>query len=387
MTVNIYENNNKKALISERIFTGKKMLFCHAILINGNIIDDICHINDIPCDYIIDDMGKGILTAGFIDLQVNGGGGVLFNDDPTINAIEKIAKAHRGFGSTSILPTLISDDFKIMQQACNAVETAISNNIAGILGIHLEGPYINIARKGVHNGDMIRKFEDDLFSILKIDKLGSSILTVAPEMLDVGILKKLVATGFKICAGHTAAKYDDIKIALSEGLSGFTHLFNAMTPMNSRKPGVVGAALEDDDSYCGIIVDGHHIHKAVMKIAIAAKAKGRMILVSDSMPSVGAKDKSFKINGEDIIVENGRCITKDGVLAGSDLDMITAVKNTVMMLGIDMEESLRMASLYPAKYMGVDNRLGAISKGLHADIIHINDDFTISATWINGSKD
>ncbi len=385
MTIDKVKAISKKALISKRIFTGEKILFSHAILVNGNIIDDICPVDDIPCDYTIENLGKGILTAGFIDLQVNGGGGVLFNDEPTVYGIEKISKAHRKFGSTSILPTLISDDFKIMQQACNTVETAIANNIDGILGIHLEGPYINIARKGVHNGDIIRKFEDKIFSLMVIDKLGPSILTIAPEMLDAGILTKLAATGFKICAGHTAAGYDDIKTALSEGLSGFTHLFNAMTPMNSREPGVVGAALEDQDSYCGIIIDGHHIHKAVMKIAIAAKTTGRMILVSDAMPSIGAKDKAFKVNGENIIVENGRCITKDGVLAGSDLDMITAVKNTVMMVGLDMEEALRMASLYPATYMGVDDRLGSIAKGLQADIIHIRDDFTISTTWINGS--
>lgn len=375
---------HKIALTGANIFTGEETFDQSSVLLSGDEIDGICPDTGIPSEYEIQALSGGLLAPGFIDIQVNGGGGVFLNDDPSVAGLRKIAAAHRQFGTTSMLPTLITDSLDKMKLACAAVEEARQLNQPGILGIHLEGPYLNVIRKGVHDPDVIREFENELYNLLSIERLGPSILTVAPETLADGILEKLVATGFKICAGHTAATYEDIRTALDKGLTGFTHLFNAMTPMESRDPGVVGAALEDKHSYCGIIADGYHIHPATLKVAIAAKEKGHMILVTDAMASVGAEEKAFKIRGEEITVEKGRCMTKDGTLAGSDLDMIGAVKNTVEMADLSMEEALRMASLYPARYMGIDNRLGRIKSGYQADIVHISDGYQISETWIKG---
>ncbi len=279
-----------------------------------------------------------------------------------------------------------SDSLDKMTLAWKAAQSALQQNLPGILGLHLEGPYLNILRKGVHDEDTIRQFEDEIFRLMARDGLGKNILTLAPEMLPDGMMARLKEHGLKVCAGHTAGTYEEIRKALDEGLSGFTHLFNAMTPMESREPGVVGAALEDKESYCGIIVDGYHIHPATMKVAIAAKTTGRMMLVTDAMPSVGAENKAFKIRGEDIIVEQGRCITKDGVLAGSDLDMIGAVRNCVNMIGLPLEEALRMASLYPATYLELETEFGRIAPGYRADLVHMSDDLNVLETWIQGQS-
>src|SRR5690606_3259951 len=239
----------------------------------------------------------------------NGGGGVLFNDAPDIETLRTIGKAHCRFGTTGFLPTLISDEFSVMHQGLQAVSEALAQGLPGILGIHLEGPFLNTARKGVHDASKFRRLDQEALALLTSLDRGKTLVTLAPELTTPDMIRALTAAGVIVAAGHTAADYETIRQALNAGLSSFTHLFNAMTPMTGREPGVVGAALEDANSWCGLIMDGYHVHPATLKVAIAAKARGKMILVTDAMPTVGADVKEFVLKGETIRAVNGRCAT------------------------------------------------------------------------------
>ncbi|TAM57455.1 MAG: N-acetylglucosamine-6-phosphate deacetylase [Rhodanobacter sp.] len=333
------------------------------------------------------DLGGAMLLPGFIDVQVNGGGGVLFNDAPTVESIRRIGAAHRRFGSTGLLPTLISDEVPVMRAALAAVEQALAEGVPGVLGIHLEGPYLARARKGVHDPNHFHPPTADELALLCAPHRGIRLLTLAPECVPAGSIAALAAAGVIVCAGHTAADYDTTRVALAAGVRGFTHLFNAMTPLGSREPGVVGAALEDAGSWCGLIVDGHHVHPASLRVAIAAKPRGRCVLVTDAMPPVGADDPAFVLNGETITAHEGVCRTGQGVLAGSALDMAGAVRNAVQLLGLPLDEAVRMASTYPAEFLGLGASHGRIAAGHRADLVAMDDDFRIRQSWIGGVAD
>lgn len=356
-----------------------------AVVIESGRISALTPVAKLPADVKKTvDLGGLTLLPGFIDTQVNGGGGVLFNDAPNVDTLVKLADAHRQFGTTAMLPTLISDDLEVMAAAISAVDTAIEHGAPGIIGIHLEGPFLNPDRRGVHNADKFRVIDEQAFQLLCSLRHGKTLVTLAPEKTTADMITRLVLEGVVVAAGHTAADYQQTRAALAAGVSSFTHLFNAMTPMTSREPGVVGAALEDRNSWCGLIVDGHHVHPVTLKNAIAAKQPGRCILVTDAMPSVGSTEKSFRLNGETISASDGRCATASGTLAGSDLDMISAVRNTVKMLGLPLEEAARMASLYPAQMLGIDEDYGAIAPGCMADLIAVDHRLSIQQIWING---
>jgi N-acetylglucosamine-6-phosphate deacetylase len=333
------------------------------------------------------DLQGAMLLPGFIDVQVNGGGGVLFNEAPTVAALRRIGAAHRRFGTTGFLPTLISDDATVMRAALAAVEQAMAEGVPGVLGIHLEGPYLASARKGVHDPRYFREPDRNELALLCAPHRGVRMLTLAPERMSLDTLRALVEAGLLVCAGHTAADYETMRAALAAGVRGFTHLFNAMTPLGSREPGVVGAALDDAGSWCGIIVDGHHVHPASLRVAIAAKPRGMTVLVTDAMPPVGADDPSYVLNGETITVRDGVCQTAQGVLAGSALDMAAAVRNTVQMLGLPLDEAARMASTYPADFLGLGKTHGRIAAGCVADLVAIDDDFRVRESWIGGVSD
>ncbi len=326
----------------------------------------------------------GLLAPGFVDLQVNGGGGVLFNDHPGVEAIRTIGAAHRRYGTTAWLPTLISDSRETMTRAIDAVREARACAIPGVLGIHLEGPYLNAHKRGIHDARQVRAMEPDALDLLTSLGDGVTLVTLAPETVAPGTIEALCARGVIVCAGHTAASYAEIERALGEGLRGFTHLFNAMTPLASREPGVVGAALEHPNSGCGLIVDGHHVHPATLRIAIAAKARGHMFLVTDAMPLVGTSATRFELHGQTILAADGRCTNAEGVLAGSSLDMASAVRNAVHLLGLEREEALRMASLYPARFAGVGHEHGRIAPGYRADLVLLDDDLRAVQTWTGG---
>ncbi|WP_449427067.1 N-acetylglucosamine-6-phosphate deacetylase [Rhodanobacter umsongensis] len=330
------------------------------------------------------DLHGAMLLPGFIDTQVNGGGGVLFNDAPTVEAIRRIGAAHRRYGTTGFLPTLISDSVDVMRAALAAVEQALAEGVPGVLGIHLEGPYLAPARKGVHDPKFFHAPGSEELALLCAPHRGVRLLTLAPEQVSLASIGALAAAGVIVSAGHTAADYATTHAALAAGVRGFTHLFNAMTPLGSREPGVVGAALEDANSWCGLIVDGHHVHPASLRVAIAAKARGKMLLVTDAMPPVGADHPEFVLNGETIIAKDGICQTAQGVLAGSALDMAGAVRNAVRLLGLPLDEAVRMASTYPAEFLGLGASHGRIAPGYQADLVVLDDDYRVQQSWIGG---
>lgn len=330
------------------------------------------------------DLGGRRLVPGFIDTQVNGGGGILFNDSPTVETIARIGAAHRRFGTTGFLPTLISDDLDTVARAIAAVDAAIEAGTPGVLGIHIEGPFLSSRRKGVHDSSKFRTLDEAVLPLIGSLKHGRTLITLAPETTTPTLIGQLVAAGAIVAAGHTNASYKTIRAALDAGLSGFTHLFNAMSPLTSREAGVVGAALDDQDSWCGLIVDGRHVDPVVMRIALRAKRHDRFILVTDAMPNVGADDQTFMLQGRVIRVVNGVCIDEDGTLAGSALDMASAVRNAVSMLGLDLVEAVRMASRSPAGFLGLGDSHGEIGPGHRADLALLDDGTRVVETWIGG---
>ena len=375
------------ALINAHVLTPAGWRDDLVVLLDGRQIADLVPLSDarVPGTQQQDLRGARLLP-GFIDVQVNGGGGVLFNDAPSVATLRQMGAAHRRFGTTDFLPTLISDDLAVMQAALLAVEQALREDVPGVLGIHLEGPFIAPARKGVHDSKYFHQPSAAEMELLCAPHRGVRVLTLAPECVAPDQIAALTAAGVLVCAGHTAADYATTRIALNAGVRGFTHLFNAMTPFGSREPGVVGAALEDADSWCGIIADGRHVHPASLRVAIAAKARGKMMLVTDAMPPVGADDPEFVLNGEPIFIKDGVCQTAQGVLAGSALDMASAVRNAVQMLGLPLEEAARMASTYPAEFLGLGASHGRVAAGYQADLVALDDTLHVQQTWIGGDS-
>jgi N-acetylglucosamine-6-phosphate deacetylase len=324
------------------------------------------------------DLGGASVAPGLIDLQVNGGGDVLFNDAPTVESVRRIAAAHRRFGTTDLLPTFITGSDDGMAAAARACAAA------GALGVHLEGPFLNPARPGVHDPALMRRLT--LAEAARIPHDQLVLLTVAPEQADDGAIAALSARGVRVAAGHTDATHDQLSAAFAAGVSGVTHLFNAMRPLESREPGAVGAALGSPDAWCGIILDGHHVHFASARVAWQAKAARKLVLVTDAMPPVGGEGTGFRIGPHEARVVAGRCVTREGVLAGSVLDMATTVRNAVAHLGLPVEEALRMASTYPAEWLGVAGRLGRIAPGFDANLVVFEDDVRVLGTFVRGAN-
>ena len=333
------------------------------------------------------DLGGGWLLPGFIDAQVNGGGGVLFNNSPDVATLRTLAQAHRRFGTTGLLPTLISDDVQVMRAAIAATRQAISEGVPGVLGIHLEGPYIAPARKGTHDANKFRVPDADEIAMAASLDNGVTLLTLAPERVPLESIRALVERGVIVAAGHTAASYEEARAGLDAGIRGFTHLYNAMSPLTGREPGAVGAALEDRDSWIGIIADGVHVHPASLRVALATKPRGKVMLVTDAMPPVGAEDPSYELYGEVITAIDGVVRNAAGSLAGSALDMATAVRNSVQLLGVSLAEAARMASTYPAQFLNLDDRYGHIAEGHHADLVLLDDALQVRSTWIAGQRE
>jgi N-acetylglucosamine-6-phosphate deacetylase len=373
------------ALINGRVLTPEGWRDDVAVLVDGARIAAVLPAADPRVrNAQTHDLAGATLLPGFIDVQVNGGGGVLFNDAPTVETIRQIGVGHRRYGTTGFLPTLISDDADVMRAALAAVEQALAEGVPGLLGIHLEGPYLAPARKGVHDPKFFRVPDADELALLCAPHRGVRLITLAPDQMPTASIRALAASGVIVCAGHTAADYATTRAALDAGVRGFTHLFNAMTPFGSREPGVVGAALDDAESWCGIIADGHHVHPVSLRVAIAAKARGKMVLVTDAMPPVGADSPEYKLNGETIIVKDGVCQTANGTLAGSALDMAGAVRNAVEMLHLPLDEAARMASTYPADFLGLDASHGRIAAGYQADLVALDADYRVRQSWIGG---
>jgi len=380
-------------LTGARIFDGHQFLDNFAVVIKNGLIETLLPEEQAPTDSAQQILSGGILAPGFIDLQVNGGGGYLFNNTPTIDTLKAMVAGHRSKGTTSMTPTLISDSREQHQLGLNTVCKAMEQQLEGILGIHIEGPFFNPLKRGTHKPDYIRPLaEDDIQwfteqagETLNIAKNNTvAIVTLAPEQTQKGQIQKLNQAGFLVCAGHTDASHQQVVDALSEGLTGFTHLFNAMRPMTARDPGVVGVALADSDSWCGVIADGHHVHPLSLQVALNAKETGKIYLVSDAMATVGSEHSSFTLYDEIISEDQGRLINAEGRLAGSAIGMIDAVAYCHQQMQLPLAECLRMASLYPAQFIQRADQLGRIRKGYCANLVHFSNELQVCQTWING---
>lgn len=333
------------------------------------------------------DLAGAWLLPGFVDCQVNGGGGALFNDDPDVETIRAIGAAHRRFGTAAFLPTLISEDFTVIARAIKAVRRAIESRVPGVIGVHIEGPFINEVRRGAHDAAKIRDLDTRDVALLSSLEIGRTLVTLAPEMTTVATLRHLAREGVVLSAGHTDGTFEEVSAALKNGVTGVTHLFNAMSPLTSREPGVVGAALADPDCWCGLIVDGKHVHPAALRVALACKRPDRFLLVTDAMPTVGWDRDSFMLQGRRVSVRDGVCVDESGTLAGAAIDMATAVRNCVELLGLPVEQAARMASTYPAQFLGLGNELGRIAPGYRAHLTVVDSGLRVRQTWIDGVPD
>jgi N-acetylglucosamine-6-phosphate deacetylase len=374
------------ALVNGRVLTDRGIEDGLAVVIEGGRIGAITTYDQaVKTATDVHDLQGATLLPGFIDCQVNGGGGVLFNNSPDVAALRSIGLAHRKFGTTGFLPTLISDDADRMSEAIAAARDAIAQGVPGVLGIHLEGPYLADTRKGTHDASKFRVPDAQEIAMATALGNGITLITLAPERVGAETVRAFVQRGALVCAGHTAASYEEARAGIEAGISGFTHLYNAMSPLTGREPGAVGAALEDAHAWCGVIVDGHHVHPASLRVALAAKARGKVFLVTDAMPPVGADDPSYELYGETITARDGVVRNAAGSLAGSALDMATAVRNSVAMLGVSLDEAARMASTYPAEFLGIGDRYGRIAPGYHADLVALDGGLQVVNTWIGGA--
>ena len=375
----------KQALIGAQLFSGKEFFDNRALLIDGENIIDIINEHDIPKNFEIQKLNGGILSPGFIDLQVNGGGGKLFNNSPDKESLNTIIEAHQHFGTTSIMPTVISDSLNVLKKCTTTISEEIENN-KSLLGVHIEGPFFNVKYRGVHQKQYINTINSDYLNLFESLKDFPVMLTLAPECISNKQLKHLKSLGFKILAGHTDASYDQLEEAIKYGLDGFTHLFNAMGQISAREPGVVGSALTFDNAAVSIIVDLHHVHPSLIQMAYKQKPQGKLFFVSDSMATIHHGEPSFELYDEIVSESRGRIINSEGKLAGSSITQIDAIKNAYQSCNIPLNEALAMASRYPAEYLGVANYLGSLKSGYRADLTHFDLDFQVQNVWVAGKQ-
>ncbi len=369
---------NKFTLLVESLFDGDEISYQKTIAVEDGIITSIEDISNPAAECL-----SGMLVPGFIDTQVNGGGGVLFNQTPNEDTIQIIGKAHQKFGTTGWLPALITDSLEKMQRAADAVAKARHVNDSGVLGIHFEGPHLSTIKKGVHPENFIRSLSEDEFKIFTRSDLGQVVVTLAPENVMPETISKLVKSGVIVCLGHSNATFEQTNAALEAGATGFTHLFNAMSAFTSREPGMVGAALLSD-RYCGLILDGIHVHPSSAKLAY--QSHNNIILVTDAMPPVGVEQTSFEFSGQEVTRTNDILTDSEGRLAGSVLNMQSAVNNSIEMLDIKRSDAINLASKNPAKFLGIDNQFGSIRVGYRASMLLLDDSGFVSSSWIEGHK-
>lgn len=378
-----------QAIVGARIFDGHDWHDDAALLIEFGQVCAIVRRSDVPAHSFTVQLGDGIVAPGFIDLQVNGGGGALFNNNPTVDTIRTICAAHAQFGTTALLPTLITDTPEINIAALAAGKAATEQGVPGFLGLHLEGPHLSLARKGTHDPALIRPMDDaDLARILAArPDLPNLLVTVAAETVTPAQIQALSNAGIIVSIGHSDASLTVANATFSAGASMATHLFNAMSQLGNREPGVVGAVLTNDAVYAGLIADGIHVHPAAIEIALRAKTgPGRIFLVTDAMSQTGTDLTTLTLNGRTITRAGGALRLADGTLAGADLDMIDAVEFMHGRIGLPIEEALRMASLYPAQAMGIDAEFGHLQPGARANFLHLSNTRELHATWIGGRE-
>ncbi|MFW7523857.1 N-acetylglucosamine-6-phosphate deacetylase [Vibrio ostreicida] len=371
------------ALTHCTIFTGNDILVDHAVVIKDQSIESVCPITDLPEGIEIKNLNGAHLSPGFIDLQLNGCGGVMLNNDISSKTMETMHNANLRSGCTSFLPTLITSSDQDIREAVKAARHYHNQYKNQSLGLHLEGPFLNKKRKGIHNIDHIRPSNDSMINFICDNADIIAKVTLAPEHNDPEHIMRLKRAGIVVSIGHTDATYAQARASFDDGITFATHLFNAMTPMTGREPGVVGAIYDTPEVYAGVIADGFHVDYA--NIRIAHKIMGeRLVLVTDATAPAGADMDYFIFVGKKVYYRDGQCVDENGTLGGSALTMIEAIKNTVEQVGIALNEALRMATLYPAKAIGVDDQLGQIKQGMVANLAIFDRDFKVQATIVNG---
>ena len=373
------------AYINGRVLTQGRLEDGLAIIINDDRIEHVtrCEHTVADCSDKVDLDGKYVLP-GFSDIQVNGGGGTLFSDSSDVDGIKTIGQAHWQFGTTGFLPTLISDDLHVIRRGIAAVDEAIHLRIPGVLGIHIEGPFLAHDRRGVHDARKLQQLTHEIIDSLEPVKYGQTVLTLAPETVTPEMIRKLAEKGLIICAGHSNATYTQVSAAVDNGLRGFTHLFNAMSQLGAREPGMVGAALDKKTTWCGIIADNHHVSPACLRLALQCKGPEKLMLVTDAMPPVGSGQNMFSMMGKTISVLDGVCRDPDGTLAGTALDMASAVRNIIKVTGCSLEDACSMASATPATFLGLHDEMGTIEAGQRADLVIADREIKVCETLIGG---
>ena len=361
-----------------------------AVVVDGDRIAAVAPASTLAPGLDRVDLGGGILASGYVDLQVNGGGGVLLNDTPTPEAVAAIAAAHRAYGTTGLLPTVITDRPEVTYAAIDAVVRARAAGAREVLGTHVEGPFIDPKRRGAHPADCIRPIGtedvDRLARAVGPAGCGAVLLTVSPAHVAPETIAKLVAGGVTVSLGHSEATAEQALAALAAGATGFTHLFNAMSPLGHRAPGMVGVALTTAEAYCGVIADGHHVDPLALKVALAAKPADRIVLVSDAMPPAAGGPDRFALQGRPVTRRAGRLDLDDGTLAGSNLTMAEAVRFVVHRLGVPVDTALAMAAANPVAWIGRSDTVGRIAPGLRADLVHLGDDLVVRTSWVAGAR-
>ena len=374
------------ALTGAEIFDGEDWHADSALLVDQGTIKGMVS-SGLPENVRRVELHGGKLVPGFIDIQVNGGGGVLLNDGPSVDVIRKICDAHFAFGTTALLPTLITDTPEVTAAALRAGKAAALEKVTGFLGLHIEGPHLSISHKGTHDPKLIRPMEDsDLVALIEaVQQMPVLLTTVAPETVPAEKIKALADAGVIVSIGHSGATYEVALAARDAGATMATHLFNAMSQLGHRSPGVVGAVLQSGELSAGLIADGFHVDKASMSIALRAKqGPSRIFLVTDAMSTIGTDITTFTLNGRRITRSGGRLTLDDGTLAGADLDMISAVRFVHRDLGLPLGEALRMASLYPAESLRLDHHYGRLASGHVANVVHLDDRLDVNQVWIDG---
>ncbi|WP_017799246.1 N-acetylglucosamine-6-phosphate deacetylase [Winslowiella toletana] len=376
------------ALTHGRIFTGHEILDDHAVVIADGLIERVCPLAELPAGVATRDVAGAMIAPGFIDVQLNGCGGVQFNDDISaisVDTLNIMQSANQKSGCTSFLPTLITSSDELMKRAVEVMRAYLAQNAHQALGLHLEGPWLNVAKKGTHNPNLIRKPNPELVNFLCENADVITKVTLAPEMAGVEVIRQLRDAGIIVSAGHSHATYQEAKSGISAGIGFATHLYNAMPTITGREPGLIGALFDSPEVYCGIIADGLHVHYA--NVRNAKRIKGdKLVLVTDATAPAGAAIDQFIFAGKTIYYRNGLCVDDKGTLSGSALTMIEAVANCVEHAGIALDETLRMATLYPARAMGVDKQLGSVEAGKVANLTVFTRDYKIIQTIVNGDE-
>ncbi len=372
-----------KVLYGARIFDGERLHGDCALVVEGGLIQALTRFEDRPRAGEQVDLGGGILSPGFVDWQINGGGGVLFNANPTVEGIAAIAAAHRRAGVTAFLPTVVTDAPLVLAEALTASRGA-RDRVPGALGIHVEGPFIDPGRKGVHPPEFIRPMLERDANALIAARADAMVVTLAPASVSMDLIARLAKAGIIVSLGHSDASAEEAQAVFDAGASAVTHLYNAMSQLASRAPGVVGAALADQRIICGLIADGEHAHALAYRAALAAKGPRGIALVSDAMPPAGGGPDVFELQGRRMTRVGAKLTAEDGTLAGAAITMRDAVDYVVNVLKVPLADALTMATLTPARLLRVDDRIGRLEAGHRADLVHLTDDLQVSAVWTGG---